>query len=141
MDNCIFCKIVNGQVDAYNLYEDRDYIAILDIMPYVKGQTVVIRKKHLDSRIFENSDIEIKKIIMASKKVAGMLKLALEPERVCLVFEGKGVSHLHAKLYPMHKRKNESDAEFVTPRGHKAAKEELETIYKRIITKNKSSNK
>ncbi len=129
---------MNGEAKAYKIFEDKNYLAILDILPYAEGQTVVVRKKHLDSRIFENSDAEIKGITMASKKVAKMLEKALNPERVCLVFEGKGVSHLHSKLYPMQKPKHGSNGEYVTPPGHHVDGMELEKIYNRIVSKNKS---
>ncbi len=141
MENCIFCRIAAGEADAYKIYEDKDYVAILDIAPYVEGQTVVIRKKHLDSSIFNNSDAEIKKIMIVSKKVARLLEKAFKPERVCLVFEGKGVPHLHAKLYPVHKTARESDAEYITPMGYHVSKRKLELIYNRILSKNRSNNK
>lgn len=44
--NCIFCKIVKGEIPAYKVWEDKDYLAFLDINPQAKGHTLVIPKKH-----------------------------------------------------------------------------------------------
>ena len=46
MDNCIFCKIIKGELPSYKVYEDELFISILDIFPRTKGHTLVIPKKH-----------------------------------------------------------------------------------------------
>jgi len=46
MADCIFCKIVAGEIPAYKIYEDEDFLAFLDIRPVNKGHCVVIPKKH-----------------------------------------------------------------------------------------------
>jgi histidine triad (HIT) family protein len=99
-DNCIFCKIIAGKLPSYKIYEDRNYIAMLDIFPNITGQTLVIPKKHLGSYAFKLSDAELKSFITATKKVANILEKKLHVGRVHMVFEGTGVDHLHAKLYP-----------------------------------------
>jgi histidine triad (HIT) family protein len=47
MENCIFCKIVNGEIPAHKVYEDDDFFAFLDIHPQSPGHTQVIPKKHV----------------------------------------------------------------------------------------------
>jgi diadenosine tetraphosphate (Ap4A) HIT family hydrolase len=44
--SCVFCAIVDGEAPAIRIYEDDDYLAILDIRPIVRGHTLVIPKKH-----------------------------------------------------------------------------------------------
>lgn len=46
MENCIFCKIAKGEAPAYKVYEDKNYLAFLDIFPSVIGHTLVIPKTH-----------------------------------------------------------------------------------------------
>lgn len=46
MENCLFCKIVSGDVPAYKIYEDDNYLAFLDIAQFTDGHTIVIPKKH-----------------------------------------------------------------------------------------------
>jgi len=102
MKDCIFCKIVNGSMDSAKIWEDDEFIAILDINPNTEGMTLVLPKRHHDSYAFEMPDETYQKIMLASKKVAKLLERAFHISRVAMVMEGMGVDHLHIKLYPMH---------------------------------------
>ena len=83
MKDCIFCKIVKGEAPAYKVWEDEKYIAILDIYPNIRGQTLVIQKKHEDSYVFALTDAKLAKFIKEIKTVANMLgKEAKGYERV-----------------------------------------------------------
>ena len=53
MTDCLFCKIVKGELDSAKIWEDKDFLAILDIMPNTKGMALVLTKKHYGSYIFE----------------------------------------------------------------------------------------
>ena len=99
-DNCLFCMIVKEQLPSYKIWEDENYLAILDIFPNIKGQTVVMPKKHLDSDAFALSDKELTDFMIATKRVANLLVTRLDVARVHVVFEGMHVDHLHSKLYP-----------------------------------------
>ncbi len=46
MDNCIFCKIVKGEIPCFKLYEDEDFISFLDVNPVSKGHCLVLPKRH-----------------------------------------------------------------------------------------------
>ena len=46
MENCIFCKIVSGEIPSYKVYEDNEFMAFLDVRPLNLGHTLVIPKKH-----------------------------------------------------------------------------------------------
>lgn len=103
MKDCIFCKIVNDEALSYKVWEDDDHVGFLSIFPNTEGVTVVIPKKHLTSYLFEQSDKDVCALMLATKKVASLLDKSLEDVgRTALVFEGFGVDHLHAKLFPMH---------------------------------------
>ena len=102
MENCIFCKIVEGKIPCAKIWEDEKFLAFLDIRPVMKGMTLVIPKDHHGSYIFEQNDSLILEIIKSGKIVAKMLEKALDVSRVALVAEGVGVNHLHLKLYPLH---------------------------------------
>ncbi len=99
-NDCIFCKIVAGKMPAYKVYEDKNYIAVLDLFPNITGQTLVIPKKHLESYAFGLKDSDLREFIIAIKKVANLLEKRLKVGRIHMVLEGTGVNHLHAKLYP-----------------------------------------
>jgi len=101
-EDCIFCKIVRGEFDSAKIWEDENFIAILDIMPNTKGMTLVLSKKHYDSYAFDMPDKDYSELMIASKKVAKMLEKALNVKRVAMVMEGLGVNHVHIKLYPLY---------------------------------------
>lgn len=101
--DCIFCQIVAGKAPSHTVWEDEKHIAFLTIFPNTDGFTVVATKNHLPSDAFQNSDEVIKDLVIATKRVANKITNAFDDVgRVGLFFEGFGVDHLHAKLFPMH---------------------------------------
>ncbi|MEK6935730.1 MAG: HIT domain-containing protein [Nanoarchaeota archaeon] len=102
MKDCIFCKIVNGEIPSVKIWEDSKYMAILDINPNVKGMTLVLPKKHFDSYVVDMKDEDYSNLMLASKKVAKLLDEKLKVKRTAIVMEGLGVNHAHIKLYPIH---------------------------------------
>lgn len=99
---CIFCKIVKGEIDSAKVWEDDEFLAILDVNPNTKGMTLVITKNHFDSYAFSMPENVYQKFMVASKNVAKLLERSLRVKRVAMVIEGMGVNHAHIKLYPMH---------------------------------------
>ncbi len=103
MIDCIFCKIIKGEAPAHVVWEDNKHIAFLSIFPNTKGATVVISKTHYTSYAFDLPDEVLSDFILATKKVAKLLDSKLEDVgRTAMVFEGFGIDHIHAKLFPMH---------------------------------------
>jgi len=101
-EDCIFCKIAKHEVDSAIVYEDAEFIAILDAHPNTKGQTLILTKEHYGSYVFDLPDSVYIKLLEVSKKVAKILEKGLLVKKVAMVFEGQGVNHIHTKLYPMH---------------------------------------
>ena len=102
MENCIFCKIAKGEIDSAKIWEDDEFLAILDVNPNTKGMTLVLTKNHYDSYAFDMPDDIYQRLMLVSKKVAKILEKGLEVKRVTLVMEGMGVNHSHIKLYPLY---------------------------------------
>jgi diadenosine tetraphosphate (Ap4A) HIT family hydrolase len=103
MDDCIFCKIVKSEAPAHVIWEDEQHIAFLSIFPNTPGFTVIATKEHKPSYAFANDDKTLTDLALATKKVALLLDSAFEDVgRSGMFFEGFGVDHLHAKLFPMH---------------------------------------
>ncbi len=102
MVDCIFCKITKGEIPSFKIWEDDLFMAILDINPNCKGQTLILTKEHYDSDLLKMDDETYSKMFLAAKHVSELLKKALGVNRVGLIFEGTGVNHAHIKLYPMH---------------------------------------
>lgn len=103
MTDCLFCKIVKGEAPAHTIWEDEKHLAFLSIFPNTEGVSVVVTKAHHPSYIFDLPEEVIAELILAAKKVAKLLDLKLEDVgRTAMIFEGFGIDHIHAKLFPMH---------------------------------------
>ena len=103
MNNCIFCKIIKKESPSHTIWEDDKHIAFLSIFPNTEGVTVVIPKQHYASYVFDLPDQVLTDLMLATKQVAKILDSKLEDVgKTALVFEGFGVDHIHAKLFPMH---------------------------------------
>lgn len=101
--DCIFCKIANGEAPAHKIWEDEKHLAFLSIFPNTKGFSVVITKEHYSSYAFDLPENVLTALTLAAKKVAKLLDSKLEDVgRTGMIFEGFGVDHVHAKLFPMH---------------------------------------
>lgn len=100
---CIFCKMVRGEMPCHKIWEDEKHLAFLTIFPNTEGFTVVIPKKHYPSYAFDLPDEVLVDLIKATKKVAKLLDRSFaDVGRTGMFFEGFGVDHVHAKLFPMH---------------------------------------
>lgn len=107
MEECLFCNIAQKKVKSYILDENENFIAFLSIYPNTYGATVVIPKHHYDSYIFDLDDDMINQLMKFSKHIAKILDHSFEDVgRTAIVFEGFGVNHVHAKLFPMHGTKD-----------------------------------
>ncbi len=103
MSSCLFCNIVAGTVPSHKVWESDTHLAFLSIFPNTEGVTVVIPKEHYGSYAFDMPDEALADLMSAVKKVAHILDEKLEDVgRTAMVFEGFGVDHVHAKLFPIH---------------------------------------
>ena len=104
MENCIFCKIANGEIPAATIYEDEDFRVILDLGPASKGHALILPKAHA-ANLFELPDDLVAKAMLVAKKVGGKLKEVLGCDGLNLVQNngeaaGQTVFHFHMHLIP-----------------------------------------
>ncbi len=126
----IFSKIVSGEIPAYKVAEDENYLAFLDIFPVAKGHTLVIPKKEVDY-IFDLEDGLYLGLQAFAKKVAIGLKKAIPCQKVGVLVLGLEVPHAHIHLIPMQ---NEGDL-LNFSKKIKFTPEEFQSI-KALISKN-----
>jgi diadenosine tetraphosphate (Ap4A) HIT family hydrolase len=101
--DCIFCKIVTRDAPSHIIWEDEKHLAFLSIFPNTQGFSVVIPKQHYSSYVFDQPEDVVCGLMLASGRVAKLLDSRLtDVGRTGIIFEGFGVDHLHAKLFPMH---------------------------------------
>jgi len=122
MENCIFCKIVKGEIQSIKIWEDKDYLAFLDANPINPGHILLIPKKHTEY-LFDLNNNEYSELMLKVKYLARLLKNKLNPRRVGIIIEGFGVLHVHIHLVPLNKG-NELNPERAKP----SSKENLERI-------------
>lgn len=106
MENCIFCKIANGEIPAATLYEDEDFRAILDLGPASKGHALILPKTHA-ANIYELPDELAGKAMILAKKMASKLTEALKCDGFNIVQNngetaGQTVFHFHMHLIPRY---------------------------------------
>lgn len=104
MEDCIFCKIVRGEIPSFKVYEDQRVFAFEDINPMAQGHTLVIPKRHAET-LWEISDEDLAAVHLAAKKIVKAIRAALNPTGVaCLQLNGRGanqvVPHYHLHLVP-----------------------------------------
>jgi len=98
----IFDKIVSGDIPAYTVWEDDDYMAFLTIFPNTPGFTVLIPKTYQGDYVFSMADEQYEGLMRATKTVANILEKAFDTPRVAIIIEGTGVAYAHIKLVPLH---------------------------------------
>lgn len=122
----IFTKIVNGEIPAYKIAEDENYLAFLDVNPNAKGHTLCIPKKEID-KIFDMDDELYLGLMKFSKKIAAALEKTVPCKRVGIAVVGLEVPHAHVHLIPL----NEMDEmRFINKVS--LSKEEFEALAKDI---------
>ena len=100
-NECIFCRIVKGEIPSFKIYEDDKFFAFLDINPIRAGHTLVIPKKHVDY-IFDYEDPEYSEIFKLAKKLAVKIKKVTHAKKIGIAVEGIAVPHLHIHLVPVN---------------------------------------
>jgi histidine triad (HIT) family protein len=101
---CIFCKIVSGEIPAVKVLDEESVLAFMDINPSSKGHMLVVPKNHAEN-IFEIAESDLATLIKAVKKCAGAAKDALRAEGLTILqLNGKAsdqiVPHLHVHVIP-----------------------------------------
>lgn len=109
-NNCIFCKIANGEIPSATIYEDEDFRVILDLSPASKGHALILPKEHY-ANLFELDDEKAGKVLVAAKKVITKMKEILNCDGYNLVQNngeaaGQTVNHFHLHLIPRYEGDN-----------------------------------
>lgn len=104
MSDCIFCKIIEGEIPSYTIYEDLEFKVILDAFPSGKGHTLILPKKHIEN-VFDIDDELLSKAHQLAKKVAKAVKDHLGCEGVNILQNngscaGQTVFHYHIHIIP-----------------------------------------
>lgn len=136
MTNCVFCKIIKGELPSSKIYEDDTLLAFLDIQPINKGHVLIIPKQHkvliteLDNKILGDM------ISLANKINQAIRKSDIKSEGICLFLAdgeaaGQEVFHVHLHIIP---RFQKDGFGFIFPENYKnkTPREELDLTAQKI---------
>lgn len=130
---CVFCKIVNGEIPAYKVYEDNDVLAFLDISQITFGHTLVIPKKHYQN-IFELDEETSQKLFRVVNMITKKMQKNLQINDLNIInnngkLAGQEVNHYHIHLLPRYEN---DQVEFSFPK-HEIDHEKLQDAIKKIL--------
>jgi len=132
-DNCVFCKIVRGELPSFKVYEDEKTLAFLDIHPVNSGHTLVVPKAEDTKNIFDVSPEDWIATTETARKVAHILERALSPAGVNIMMNnrsdaGQVIYHPHIHVIPRFK------GDGLSHWRHGSYKEgEAEAIHQKIV--------
>ena len=131
-EDCIFCKIANGQIPSKTLYEDESFRVILDLSPATEGHALILPKEHA-ANLFELSEDLASKALVVAQKMAARMKEALGCDGLNLVQNngeaaGQTVSHFHIHVIPRY----ENDGQNINWVPGSPSQEELEAVCQKI---------
>ena len=130
--NCIFCKIVNGEIPSKTLYEDEDFRVILDLGPASKGHALILPKNHY-ANLYELPEETAGEVMKLAKRMAAQMTERLGCEGFNLVqnngeLAGQTVFHFHMHLIPRYRE----DGQKIGWKPQEVSQEELEETRKQI---------
>jgi len=136
-EDCVFCKIVNGEIPSAKVYEDEDVYAFLDLSQVTKGHTLVIPKTHVKN-IYETPADVAGKLFTRVPAIANAIKAAFKPIGMNLLNNNEApadqsVFHLHVHLIPRY-GKGDGYASNWTTHGDDYTPEKLQEIAQEINT-------
>ncbi|MEK7195986.1 MAG: HIT family protein [Patescibacteria group bacterium] len=104
MADCLFCKIVKGEIPSEKIYEDKAAFAFLDIHPLAPGHTIVVPKVHAEN-ILDLPEMVVGPLFLGVRKVTAALNLAIKPHGFTIGINhgkvsGQAIDHLHIHLIP-----------------------------------------
>lgn len=132
-DDCIFCKILNGDLPSKTIYEDDMFRAILDLGPASKGHALLMPKDHA-ANLYELPDETAGKALIVAKQLATQMTEKLKCDGFNLVqnngeVAGQTVNHFHFHLIPRYV----DDNQVIAWVPGEPSQDELEAVRKQIV--------
>jgi histidine triad (HIT) family protein len=123
----IFTRIIQGEIPAYKVAENNDFIAILDVFPLVEGHVLVIPKEEIDN-IFDLEPEKLQQLFGFSQTIAKAIEASYDCKKVGMAVIGLEVPHAHIHLLPINEA---GDINFTKPKLQLSA-DQLMNIQEKI---------
>jgi histidine triad (HIT) family protein len=134
MADCLFCRIVSGELPATIVYEDDDSVAFLDHRPLFSGHTLLVPREHVETL----GELPVKNVgpyFEAAQLLSRAIESAMDAEGTFVAMNNRvsqSVPHLHVHIVP--RRKKDGLKGFFWPRTKYKVDEEMEEVKKKIAT-------
>ena len=131
-ENCLFCRIVSGEVPAVAVFEDKNTLAFLDHRPLFHGHTLLVPREHYETL----TDLPVKQVgplFENAQLLAGVVEAAMEAEGTFVAMNNRvsqSVPHLHIHIVP--RRRKDGLKGFFWPRTKYKTQEEMEVVQQKI---------
>lgn len=130
MEDCIFCKIVKGIKEDEKIYEDKEFVAFLDINPCARGHLMLVPKEHY-RWVWDIPNDVYTQYLLKIKELAKVLMKAFNTDCVQEAIAGMDVDHAHIHLLPRLKNDGLGGLP-VNPLDPKPSEEEMKEIAEKI---------
>jgi len=134
-ENCLFCRIVSGEVPAVVVFEDENTLAFLDHRPLFPGHTLLVPREHYETL----TDLPVKLVEPLFKNaqlLSGVVETAMDAEGTFVAMNNRvsqSVPHLHIHVVP--RRRKDGLKGFFWPRTKYKTQEEMEMVQEKIFQK------
>lgn len=132
-EDCIFCKIANGEIPSKTLYEDEDFRVILDLGPATRGHALLLPKEHAEN-LYDLSDETAAKVLIHAREMAALMAERLHCDGLNLVQNngeaaGQTVKHFHMHIIPRYT----GDGQNINWVPGEPTQEDLEAVRRQLV--------
>ncbi len=99
--DCLFCRLVQGDLPSHKVYEDHDFVVLLTIHPVNPGHAMVVPKRHIGS-FYDVEDALYTPMMLLVKRMALAIKDVFAPLQVVMETSGVGNRHAHVHVLPVY---------------------------------------
>ncbi len=132
MEDCIFCKIIKGEIPSAKIFENENIFAFLDIEPLSDGHCLIVPKKHSED-IFDTDKKTLQEIVFVAQDLSETMKKKLGADGVNIFNNSgksaeQGVFHLHFHVVPRYKDDGLKTVQCLSDKAKKSNPEELKKL-------------
>ena len=131
-DDCLFCRIVSGEVPATMVYVDQNTVAFLDHRPLFHGHTLLVPREHVET-LTDLSPALVEPLFTAAQSIARAVELAMKAEGTFVAMNNRvsqSVPHLHVHIVP--RRRKDGLKGFFWPRTKYKDEAEMKIVQRQI---------
>jgi histidine triad (HIT) family protein len=131
-DDCLFCRIVSGEVPATMVYVDQNTVAFLDHRPLFHGHTLLVPREHVET-LTDLSPALVEPLFTAAQSIARAVELAMKAEGTFVAMNNRvsqSVPHLHVHIVP--RRRKDGLKGFFWPRTKYKDESEMKIVQRQI---------